>query len=532
MACSLLDPAACVGDAIGSVVGGAASSAWDAICKDFAKSAAQLLGAFAKAFVAIPNVDLASGGVKSVYGISMGLAAVIAALLLFVQIIRTAVTHDGNALAQGIVGVGKAAMAFLLTLTIAGTALTAADELSAFIVKQSFGSTQALSDKISHLVTWNDGMSASLLLIFAILGILLVVVLWFELLLRNAAFAVLVASSPIAASGQVSEATRAWWSKMVAAAIQLLVLKPIIALVFALGLSMTGDSKDIETMLVGMLVLLMAAVAWPAVARFFSFASVQVGGGAGLGALLGFAAGQMASGTVGAPTGSSPDRFGQEAEARTSAAMARRQEGAATYAATGSAGSAAAGSSGAAKGVAAATGAGGIALAAMSMAQKGVNSLTGRMEQMAGHAGIAGANPYAQPAGRAGHHGALWKAQPSNARVSSSSTDADSAAAGSGAPAMPTGERSQIHDFGSGDLPSEVDRGAPPPTMPEPELRQDAPVPPLASPSSMPAQEEAVPPAAASRSDPPTVEMPAVVQQPINKRRPDEPTKDDFTEAT
>jgi hypothetical protein len=33
------------------------------------------------------------------------------------------------------------------------------------------------------------------------------------------------------------------------------------------------------------------------------------------------------------------------------------------------------------------------------MAQRAVNSLTGRMEQMAGHAGIPTANPYAQPAG-------------------------------------------------------------------------------------------------------------------------------------
>jgi hypothetical protein len=36
---------------------------------------------------------------------------------------------------------------------------------------------------------------------------------------------------------------------------------------------------------------------------------------------------------------------------------------------------------------------------ATAMAQKGINSLTGRMEQMAGHAGIQGANPHAQPAG-------------------------------------------------------------------------------------------------------------------------------------
>ena len=48
----------------------------------------------------------------------------------------------------------------------------------------------------------------------------------------------------------------------------------------------------------------------------------------------------------------------------------------------------------------------GLAVAATSAAQRAANTLTGRMEQMAGHAGMPGANPYAQPAGSpryAGH---------------------------------------------------------------------------------------------------------------------------------
>ena len=47
----------------------------------------------------------------------------------------------------------------------------------------------------------------------------------------------------------------------------------------------------------------------------------------------------------------------------------------------------------------AALGPAGLAVAAASAAQRAANTLTGRMEQMAGHAGMPGANPYAQPAG-------------------------------------------------------------------------------------------------------------------------------------
>jgi hypothetical protein len=369
---------AIAGNAINSVAG----SAWDQVCKAFADAASQLLAAFGKAFVAMPPVNLGSNGVRNVYAISLGLAAVIAALLLLGQVIRTAATHDGSGLAQGLTGVAKAALAFLLTLTVAATALEAADQLTRFIVTQTFGSVQALSARIAGLVAWNLTVQSTLLLVFAMIGILLTVVLWFEMLLRNAAIAVLVATSPIAAAGQVSKATQAWWPKLASATGQLIILKPVIAMVFCIGLSLTGRSTDVQTLLAGMLVLVLAIIAWPAVARFFTFTSIQVGGGAGLGAVLGFAAARATNGSS-VPAGVEPDEFSRRLEARTMTGFEQ----------------ATAGTSAAAASRSAAAGPAGLAVAATAAAQRAANTLTGRMEQMAGHAGIPGANPYAQPAG-------------------------------------------------------------------------------------------------------------------------------------
>ena len=83
------NPLDCTTGLVGTAVGSVASSAWDQVCQAFANAAAQLLGAFGKAFVAIPPVNLGSGGVRNVYAISLGLAAVVAALLLLGQVIRT-----------------------------------------------------------------------------------------------------------------------------------------------------------------------------------------------------------------------------------------------------------------------------------------------------------------------------------------------------------------------------------------------------------------------------------------------------------
>src|SRR6202035_4561143 len=194
-------------------------------------------------------------------------------------------------------------------------------------------------------------LSGSLLLIFALIGIALVIVLWFELLLRNAAIAVLVATSPIAAAGQASEATKQWWGRTGSATAQLIILKPVIALVFAVGFGMAGTSSGVTSLLAGLLILALAVFSWPVIARFFTFGSVQASS-AGLATVLGFLAGQasQSGGGRGSTSGVNPDQWSLAAENRT---MAGRAQGAGGTdsggpgAATGSSGGPSGGSTGA-----------------------------------------------------------------------------------------------------------------------------------------------------------------------------------------
>lgn len=97
MACGPINPLGCAGDLVDDSIGGIANSAFHSVAQSFVSAANMLLKAFAKAFVAIPPLDLTSPGVRSVYGISLGLAGVVAAFLLFGQVIRTSITHDGSA---------------------------------------------------------------------------------------------------------------------------------------------------------------------------------------------------------------------------------------------------------------------------------------------------------------------------------------------------------------------------------------------------------------------------------------------------
>ena len=122
-------------------------------------------------------------------------------------------------------------------------------------------------------------MSSSLTLILALLGIVLTIALWAQLLARNVAVTVLVAVSPLAAAGQVGYSTQQWWRKLAKATIQLIALKPVVALILAIGLTMPSLSSSVERLLAGMLVLLLAGCAWPVMARASAVLEVHVSGG-------------------------------------------------------------------------------------------------------------------------------------------------------------------------------------------------------------------------------------------------------------
>ncbi|WP_189168036.1 hypothetical protein [Pilimelia anulata] len=408
----MLRPLGCAGDVVGGAVGSAASAGWDAVAQSSANGAVKMLEFFAKSFSGFPTVDFGNEGVRSVYAMCLGIAAVIAVLTMLVQTARTAFTGDGNPVSQAFVGLGKALIAFMTTLAVASAAVVASDEVTDAIVRIGFGDSAGLRDKLTKVFAFRPDITGTLLLVLGVLGILLVLALWVELLLRNAALTLLIAVSPIAAVGQMSDTTKGWWAKTVSAAIQLTILKPVIAVAFVIGLKLFGQADALGSLLTGMTTLTLAVAAWWLIARFMPFTSVTAGSGGGLAAMVGF--GSNATNRGGGPAqGVDPDQFSQAAEARTMAAHSSRA-GASAGKAGAAAGASGASGSGAAAGAGAAGAAtGGAAVAAFAVkagldgAQKTVNSMANRSEQMAGHAGLDG-QPHANPAGYPRHASPQW----------------------------------------------------------------------------------------------------------------------------
>lgn len=406
---ALISPAA---TGAGAAVDSMAGSAWDSICQSFADAFTSVLQWFGGVFASMPDPDLDS--IHGVYAISLTLGMIVAMFLLVMQAGSVVWTRSGAPLAQALTGLPKAVLAALFTLAVASQIMAASDALTNWIVSASGTSmtsfTQRLTTMLALSSTSGPPIPAVLILLFGLVGIIVVLVLWFELVLRNAVFCILVATAPISAAGQVGSATQEWWRKLVKAGVQLAMVKPAIAVVFVLGFDMAGTSTGITGLISGMAVLFMAVFAWPAIARFFTFTSVTMGGAMGAGALVGSLANRSASGGPGID----PASFGQFSERQAMAANAARGSSAlastggsagASGAAAGAGSSAAAGAAGggAAAGATAASAAGGpvglVVAAAIQTLQKTINAVASRMEQQAGHAGLDGANPTAYPAG-------------------------------------------------------------------------------------------------------------------------------------
>lgn len=358
--------------------------AFEHMCRSFAEAGAGVLKAVADAFLATSTVELQKAGIDRILVVTTSIGMAIAVLLLLGQVVRTGLTMRGEYLAQAMVGVFKAGLATASVLSVAALLLTVADELSVVIIDRTFGSTEAFAQRFGTAVAFHSltGTPAALLLVFGLLAVIVGVILFAEMLFRHAAIVVIVAVSPIAAAGMVAGSTANWWRKLVVAGVQLIFLKPLIVLVFAVGFGVAGESKDVLGVLAGLTTLLLAAVAWPALAKMCTWTAAHV---AEAGAFTALTAGLVGSQIRRAPSRMSAQSTGSAFDSERATIM-RHSSAINSGMAGGSTGAAAAG--------------GPIAIGASALVgatAAGVGYAHGGMSGMAEHGGLHDDPPKAAP---------------------------------------------------------------------------------------------------------------------------------------
>ena len=295
-----------LGTAASSGLESLASSTFGAIAQHFGEAGVAFLKSLAGAFVESTAVDLDQAGIEPIMAIATPIAMLVAVLLVVIAAGRAAVSGNGSVIATALVGVAKTALVTVLIVAVAQAALYASDALSHWIIEASLGDNEGLEERLGALITLTAlSNSPALVLLFGVLAIVVSFILWVELLFRRVAIVLLIALAPIAAAGQVLGETGEWWTKARTALIQLILLKPVIALCFAIGFSAFGAAEDLTGVIAGFVTLGLAVVAWPLLARFMTFTSVG-GGHAAVSGLIGSAAGFLAGRRTGGSPSSGP----------------------------------------------------------------------------------------------------------------------------------------------------------------------------------------------------------------------------------
>ncbi|MBZ6475882.1 hypothetical protein [Streptomyces griseocarneus] len=357
-----------------------ATAAFDAVAGRFGKAATGILHDLTDAFLVVSTVDLRkSEYLLDVYSITWAISSLVALFLLIGQFAKVGLSGEGRAAATAITGLAKWAVVTLASLAVTQAALGATNAASKWMIDQyrDGGGEKAFKETMDKAFLFDSSTNSALVLLLGILAALVTLVLWGEMLLRAAAIQVLVACMPIVSAGGIMEATKEWWPKARNALIALIVMKPVIVLIFLVGFSATGSSKNLNDFLTGLLTLFLAAVAWPSIAKFMTFTSVGSGGSlaSGLLSAAGGAAASMFGSGGGSPAGAGAIGGGRDftraVEAENDGAVA--QGGAAGRAQGGRAAS---------MGVLGAAG------MAMQVAKAGKELAEGGMEAMAAHADL------------------------------------------------------------------------------------------------------------------------------------------------
>ena len=220
----------------------------------------------------------------------------------------------------GMIAAGSAAL---------GSALVAAsDQMAGALISQATANT-GFADHMSQLLGiaaahggGGTGLAALLAVAFAaiVLGIIAFLTTLLQILLmfvRNGMLVLLIGILPLAAAMSNTEMGMHWFKKAWAWLIAFSLYKPAAAVVYAVAFVLPGQ-QGINAMLSGIMMLILAVLALPALLRFVVPATAAVAGGGGTGSLAAGAAGAMLGRSM--PTGAAPVQSGGAQSFETAAA--------------------------------------------------------------------------------------------------------------------------------------------------------------------------------------------------------------------
>lgn len=278
-----------IGDTVGTLVSGPIDQAMQAIwagCAELLSQAFQLvdkLSTFSISTTCDQSAPATCGSLPHLWPVLVSISTLIALGLFFWQITVASVRGGRGMLhaATGTVGYG---LALAVTVTLVASLLGAADGLTTLLLTQGVHASSSFNDAYNQLPFGQQALNGIKPVILGVVGFfgLLPAALGYavEMMFRQAAVTVLVATIPFTAAGLLTRSTARWFWISTRWMLTAVILKPAFALVLVIGLTSVSDAQGVVGLLAGVAVLWVALMTPMALFRLFAFVDPNTDSGA------------------------------------------------------------------------------------------------------------------------------------------------------------------------------------------------------------------------------------------------------------
>lgn len=303
--CGLFSPVCIAGHVFTGAVSSVAGSVVDALADAVESAVAQVIATLSTFWVSVGTPDVRSTpAVAWLQGELWWYMAAFAVLAVIVGGARMAweqKAQPGRELLQGLLTLVAVAGA---GVTAIGLATAAADGFSDWIINQSTQGTSFGANMTALLLgsgaLSGGALAAILVIVCGMVAVLASLVQIMLMVLRGGMLVLMAGILPTTAAFTSTEMGRQWFRKAVAWTIAFILYKPAASIVYATafrlaGSSVFGSSGGLTGLLTGLVLMVAALVALPALMRFcVPMVAAVAGGGAGA---------VMAAGAAAIPTG-------------------------------------------------------------------------------------------------------------------------------------------------------------------------------------------------------------------------------------
>lgn len=306
----------------------AATSAFDYIAQTAGQAASELILWSFTYWVDTESVNPDSEVVRNLQQLTIPIALAVLTGSILVQSIRMTLSRKKDPAINVALGLIRYAIVTAVGLSLLAGSLRAGDDFSSWLLDQA---VSEFPQRMSAIMVPAYIGNSFLLLIISVIGMILSAIQWLLAFIRQAGILVLAVMLPLAASGSINDSTKVWMSRLMPWLIALVLYKPMAAMIYTIGFTFLGEGQDFSTAMTGLMVMALAAIAMPAMLKFFAWSQVSATGGSGVGGVIAAGAtgaasmaalrsargmqltgpgsaptGAGGSGSAGAPTGGGP----------------------------------------------------------------------------------------------------------------------------------------------------------------------------------------------------------------------------------